>query len=531
VSTTEAPPQPAVPARSGVPRGFSALIGLLAVGAALGVGHLVAALVSPASSPYLAVGDTVVRNSPQFLTEFAKTTFGTVDKTVLLAGMAVVIALVAAAAGLASRRSAQPGVGVVVVLGLLGLAAVVFAPTFAPLDLVAPLVSLGTGVGVFRWLHRHALEVYAPVVGPGSHAGAVSRRTVLRRGALVAGVGALAAGGLGLLLRSGAGSSRQAVTDGLAAARIERAPAIPPGAAFPGYGTPTFLTANADFYRIDVALRIPDQTAAGWKLRLHGMVDKEITLTFDDLLARPLVERAVTLTCVSNPVGGDLISTANFVGVELRDILLEAGVQPGADQIYSTSVDGWYTGTPVDVLMEPGRGALLAIGMNGEALPPEHGFPVRMVVPGLYGFVSATKWVVDLEATTFDNPQKTGYWLERGWSQKAPIKTEARIDFPRGLATVPSGKVTVAGIAWAQHTGIEKVEVRMDGGPWQPAELATEVNYDTWRMWRSDFTLAPGSHTVQARATDRTGAVQTEMPADPVPDGASGWPAVLFTAS
>ena len=318
------------------------------------------------------------------------------------------------------------------------------------------------------------------------------------------------------------------MTERLAAAQlVERAPAIPAGAAFPELGTPTFLTPNPEFYRIDVALRIPSQAADDWSMRIHGMVDNEITLTFDDLLNRPLVERTITMTCVSNPVGGNLISTANFIGVELRDILLEAGIRPGADQLYATSTDGWYTGTPTDVVMEQDRGALLAIGMNGEALPPEHGFPVRMVVPGLYGYVSATKWISDLEVTTFG--AKPGYWLERGWAERAPIKTQSRIDTPRGFASVPAGRVTVAGIAWSQPTGLGAVEVRMDGGAWQEAELSTEVNYDTWRMWRTDFELAPGSHTVQTRATDRAGRTQTESRADPIPDGASGWPATIFT--
>jgi DMSO/TMAO reductase YedYZ molybdopterin-dependent catalytic subunit len=357
----------------------------------------------------------------------------------------------------------------------------------------------------------------------------MSRRKVLIGSSVAVGVVSLGAGvGGSVLLGGGVGDSRQAVTDRLAVARLsERAPAIPAGAAFPELGTPTFLTSNQDFYRIDVALRIPSQAASDWTMRIHGMVENEITLRYDDLLARPLVERTITMTCVSNPVGGDLVSTANFIGVELRDILLEAGVRPGADQLFSTSIDGWYTGTPTDVVMEPDRGALLAIGMNGEALPPEHGFPVRMVVPGLYGFVSATKWVTDIELTTFD--AKQGYWSERRWAQKAPIKTQSRIDFPRGFASVPAGKVTIAGIAWAQHTGIGRVEVRMDGGPWQEAELSTEVSSDTWRMWRTDFTLRAGSHTVQTRATDQHGVTQVETRADPIPDGASGWPATIFS--
>jgi DMSO/TMAO reductase YedYZ molybdopterin-dependent catalytic subunit len=260
------------------------------------------------------------------------------------------------------------------------------------------------------------------------------------------------------------------------------------------------------------------------------MVERELTLSFADLVGRPLVERPITLTCVSNPVGGDLISTANFIGVPLRDILLEAGLDPAADQLFSRSTEGFYTGTPTSVVMEPQRGALLAIGMNGEALPPEHGFPVRMVVPGLYGYVSATKWVVDIEATTFADPLRKGFWFERGWSRLGPIKTMARIDTPRG-STVRAGAVTVAGIAWAQHTGIAKVEVRADGGPWQAATLSAEVSVDTWRMWRAELALPAGSHTVEARTTDKSGYVQTELQADPIPSGASGWPSVSFTVS
>jgi DMSO/TMAO reductase YedYZ molybdopterin-dependent catalytic subunit len=529
VSTAQAPPrsEPSSVA-PGIPRGWAALVGLLAVAAALAAGQLVAGLVAPASSPYLAVGDTVVRLSPHWLTEFAKATFGTADKPVLLTGMAVVIVAVAALAGLAARRHPGPGVVVVIVLGVAGVAAVMYAPAFAPLDMLAPTASLVVGVGVLRWLHRLALSAAAgpddPAVAP---PGGLTRRALLVRSSAAVGVASLAGGAGGLWLGRGVADSRGAVTARLAAAQLtERAPAIPATAAFPELGTPTFLTPNPDFYRIDVALRVPVLSAEDWSMRVHGMVDNELTLTFDDLLSRPLVERPITLACVSNPVGGDLISTATFTGVDLRELLMEAGVRPGADQAFSTSVDGWYTGTPVDVLLEPGRGAMLAIGMNGEALPLEHGFPVRMVVPGLYGFVSATKWINDLELTTFD--AKAGYWLKRGWAERAPIKTQSRIDSPRGFASLPAGRVTVAGIAWSQPTGIGRVEVRMDGGPWQEAELATDVSGDTWRMWRADFDLAPGGHTVQSRATAADGVVQTEAQAEPVPDGATGWPEVSF---
>ncbi|GAY08939.1 molybdopterin-dependent oxidoreductase [Pseudonocardia sp. N23] len=511
-----------------IPRALAALLGVLSVGAAVGAGHLVAGLVSPASSPYVAVGDVAIRLSPQPVVEFAKSAFGTSDKPVLLAGMAVVLVVAAVAAGLASRRTPRAGVVTIVVLGVLGLAAVTVAPTFSPLDIVAPAVSVAAGVLVFRTLHELALAAAAPARPvPGTPPGRVSRRHVLVGTSAAVGLGALAAGAGGIALSGGIEESRAQVAARLAGLDVvRRAPAVPPGVDWAAeLGTTPFLTSNRDFYRIDTALRIPAQRAADWSLRIHGMVGAERTLRFDDLLARPMIEKTVTLACVSNEVGGSLISTATFVGVPLRDLLAETGVARGAEQIFTTSNDGWTAGTPTEVVMEADRDAMLAIAMNGEPLPPEHGFPVRMVVPGLYGFVSATKWITDMELTTFSARQS--YWLRNGWAQEAPIKTEARIDLPRG--TVPAGRVTVAGLAWSQPRGVSKVEVHVDGGPWQVAELATEVSGSTWRMWRTTFDLAAGSHTVQCRATDADGETQVERRADPVPDGATGWPATIFT--
>jgi len=509
-------------------RPVAAMIGVLAVWAALGVGHLVAGLLSAASSPFLAVGDAVVRLSPPSVTEFAKDTFGTSDKLVLLSAMFVVITLVGAVAGLLSRERPNTGAWLIAALGGLGALAVYTSPMFADLDLVAPAAAMLAGIGALRWLHHLGLAARSPEAAGGG----VSRRAVLVGGSAAVGLGALASAGVGALVGRDVQASRADVTAQLAGATYaERAAQAPAAAAFPQLGTPTYLTANSDFYRIDTALRIPTLSAADWRLRVHGMVERELTLSFADLIGRPLVERPITLTCVSNPVGGDLISTANFIGVPLRDVLLEAGLDPAADQLFSRSTEGFYTGTPTSVVMEPQRGALLAIGMNGEALPPEHGFPVRMVVPGLYGYVSATKWVVDIEATTFADPLRRGFWFERGWSLLGPIKTMARIDTPRDSATVTADTVTVAGIAWAQHTGIAKVEVRADGGPWQAATLSDEVSTDTWRMWHAELALPPGEHSVEARATDKSGYVQTDQRAEPIPNGASGWPGVGFTVN
>jgi DMSO/TMAO reductase YedYZ molybdopterin-dependent catalytic subunit len=505
-------------------RAFAALIGLLAVGSAIGAGQLVGGLLSPSSAPFIAVGDATVRLSPQWLVEFAKTSFGTSDKPVLLAGMAVVIALVAVGGGLASRRSPTPGIAVVVVLGAVALLAVVSSPTFSPLDLVAPAASFGAGMLVFRRLHELRTRVgQAP-----DEQLRESRRRVLIGTSAAIGAGAVAATGIGSWVGRDVAGSRDEVTAALGEAGYPKAPPIPPTAAFADPGTTPFITSNADFYRIDAALRIPTLTASDWQLHIHGMVDKEISLSFADLMARPLVERTITLLCVSNEVGGPYISTTNFIGVDLRAILLEAGVSPDAEMVLSTSTDGWTCGTPTDVLLEPDRGALLAVGMNGEALPAEHGFPVRMVVPGLYGYVSATKWVVDMEVTTFD--RRESYWVQRGWAEQAPIKTESRIDVP-SRDTVPAGELVVAGAAWSQPVGVAKVEVRMDSGAWQEAELGTEVNPVTWRMWRTTFTVPPGTHLFQVRATDHNGNTQTEQVRDVVPDGATGWHTIRVTAS
>jgi hypothetical protein len=266
--------------------------------------------------------------------------------------------------------------------------------------------------------------------------------------------------------------------------------------------------------------------AEDWRLRIHGMVDRELTLDWADLTSRPLVERTVTMTCVSNEVGGPYLSTSNFTGVLLADILTEAGVQRGADQVFTTSVDGWTCGSPTEILADPSRQAMLVIGMNREPLPIEHGFPVRMIVPGLYGFVSATKWITDMELTTF--AAKRAYWLQRDWGQRAPIKTMSRIDSPGSFARV-SPDTPITGVAWAQTKGIEKVEVRVDQGEWRPAELSTEVNVDTWRMFRLPGRWEPGGHVAEVRATDKTGSTQTVDRVAPIPDGASGWHSVQFT--
>ena len=494
-------------------------IGLLSAGVAVSVGHLAAGLVGGTSSPVIAIGSTAIDASPEWLKSYAIRTFGTNDKAVLVAGIGLVVAILAIIIGVITLHRPRAGVVALVALGTLGAAAAVARPENGLGAAVPSVVATGAGLGTF-WRLRRAAGLPAPVSGAGE-AGAKLPPSFDRRRFLLAGAGAAglaAVSGLAgrfLMRRAEASASRAAVR---IPAPADVAPLPPAGADLHIPDLGPFITPNDRFYRVDTALLVPSVTAEGWTLRVHGMVRKELSLDYSTLLSRPLIERDVTLTCVSNPVGGRYIGNARWIGAPLADLLREAGVSPAADQIVSRSVDGFTVGTPTAVVMD-GRDAMLAIAMNGEPLPLEHGFPVRMIVPGLYGYVSATKWLVDIELTTFG--AYDAYWVRRGWAQQAPIKTESRIDTPKQSATVAVGPVTVAGVAWAQHRGISRVEVSVDGA-WQPARLAAQDTIDTWRQWVFVWDATPGDHTLAVRATDDTGATQTATPADPAPNGATG---------
>ena len=325
-------------------------------------------------------------------------------------------------------------------------------------------------------------------------------------------------------------NARQSVTQARAALRLpapaEPAPPLPAGTDLHIPGLSSFITPNSTFYRVDTAIVLPEVDPQKWQLHIHGMVDREITMSFAELLRKPLIEHYVTLTCVSNPVAGPYIGNAKWLGASLASIIREARPQAGATQLLCTSVDGFTSGTPLQAVLD-GPDALLAIAMNGTALPVEHGFPARMVVPGLYGYVSATKWVTDIHVTTYAT--QTSYWAQRGWSQQAPIKTESRIDVPLSGATISPGRTAVAGVAWAQHKGIDAVEVRVDQGPWHEATLAAVPGIDTWRQWVWYWDATPGNHVIEARATDDTGYTQTAVQAPPPPNGATGYPSITAT--
>jgi DMSO/TMAO reductase YedYZ molybdopterin-dependent catalytic subunit len=362
--------------------------------------------------------------------------------------------------------------------------------------------------------------------GSGAQGGPPARRQFL----VAAGVSAAAAaigevGGRSLATRKNVSLAQQSLRFPKAA---EPVAALPRGVNLPVPGISPFITPNGQFYRVDTALLIPQVDPSNWKLRIHGMVAREVTITFDELLHRPLIEDYLTLCCVSNPVGGPYIGNAKWLGASLAALIREARPARGADQLLATSVDGFTSGSPLQVVLD-GRDSLLAVAMNGAALPTAHGFPARLVVPGLFGYVSACKWVVDLEVTTFAAAQ--AYWVPRGWSQMGPIKTESRIDVPTDGKSVKAGKVSVAGVAWAQHKGIEAVEARVDNGPWHEATLAVVPGIDTWRQWAWEWDATPGTHLIEARATDKTGYTQTSVAEDVAPNGASGYPATQVSVS
>ncbi|QKT09388.1 molybdopterin-dependent oxidoreductase [Rhodococcus sp. W8901] len=502
-----------------------ALSGVLAAAMVLGVGELLSVPIGAESSPFFAVGSTTVDRSPAWAREFAITTFGTGDKPALFVGMSILIVLLTAVAGMIEQPRRPYGSAILLALGIVGVYAATHRPGATAVHALPTIAGVAAGILTLRVLTARARVPEGAAV----EVSGMPRRTFLILAASVA-AAAAAAAATGRYLAgtvSGAIRNRSNLTlPGVAAA--DRAAPIAPGTDIAVPDVTPFITADDDFYRIDTALQVPMLTTENWRLRIHGMVDREVTLTWDDLTARKPIERAVTLTCVSNEVGGHLAGNATWIGYRIADLLDEVGVSPTADMLLSTSSDGFTVGTPVAVLRD-GRDAILAVAMNGRPLPFEHGYPVRQVVPGLYGFVSATKWVVDWELTRFDRAE--AYWTRRGWAEQAPIKTASRIDVPAAFGRITAGPRVVAGTAWAQHRGIARVEVRVDGGEWQTATLAPPYSIDTWRQWTWQWDAPPGVHNLQVRATDLDGNTQTEKRTAPIPDGASGWHSCTVTVS
>jgi DMSO/TMAO reductase YedYZ molybdopterin-dependent catalytic subunit len=480
--------------------------GVLAALAGLAAGSVVAGLLGTRQTPVVAIGSAFIDRVPPWLKDLAIAWFGTNDKTALRVGILTVLLVLAAVGGILAVRRYWAGALITVVLAGVAVVAASTRPDSGQTGFIPSAVAGITALLILRLFARRLEPLLA------SPDDGVSRRGFLQLSAGVA-IGSAAIGALGRIV----GGNRAAVADARAALNLPKPPTLDPPAGVQADGATSWATSNEDFYRIDTALSVPQILPSDWKLRIHGMVDRELELTFDDLLKRQVVHKWVTLACVSNEVGGDLIGNALWSGVLLKDLLNEAGPSKEADAIQSKSKDGFTAGTPLSTLLDD-RQSMLAFAMNGQPLPVEHGFPVRIVVPGLYGYVSATKWLTDIEVTRFD--QFEAYWTPRGWSELGPIKLSSRIDVPRSKAE--PGTVTVAGVAWDQHVGVSKVEVRVDGGPWQQATLAADASIDTWRQWHWSWDAPRGNHVLQVRAFDAKGNPQIEASAPPAPNGSTG---------
>ncbi len=485
--------------------------GLVATLVGVAAGHVLASLLNPDSSPVLAVGSAVIDATPTPVKEWAVANFGSKDKPILIGSVMAGVLVLAGVAGVLTRRRFRLGATMLVVLVAIPAVAALTRPGAELLDLLPSLLAAGAGVGSLRLLdslsHR-TLLAHDEASGPS------------RRGVLIGAGGMLALaavmGGAGRLITR----VRSKIGDITYPTPASPAGEFPTGLEEKYPQITSLRVPTEDFYRVDTRLDTPLVDIEGWTLTIDGDVDQELTFTFDELLEMPLIERDITLTCVSNSVGGPYVGGARWIGVRLTDLLDQAGVGSKADQIISTDFDGMTIGTPLDLATD-GRDAMIALGMNGAPLPREHGYPARMVVPGLYGFISATKWITRITLTTY--AEKKSYWTERDWSTVAPIKASARIDTPKSLQEIPAGKTIVGGVAWAQDAmGVKQVQVKVDGGAWQDATLGPDVNNVYWRQWFYEWDASSGQHSVAARVITGSGEEQVAVRAEPFPEGSSG---------
>ncbi|MBC7519163.1 MAG: molybdopterin-dependent oxidoreductase [Microbacteriaceae bacterium] len=510
---------------------WSSLVGVVTALVTLATAQVLSAALGGVGDPLLAVGSLLVDLAPPELKTLVIDLFSTGDKLFLFLSIAVVLLALSVIVGVLQLRKPPLGLLVLVGVGAVALLAVVTRAGVTPLSPLPILGGLATGILLLRVLigrlsawrdARQPIGLQAPGTrnwAEPQHPASIERRRFLVL-ALVAGISAAVVGSAARTM-SAASSAVTAVRKAiLLPAAVAPAPELAVTSTLDVAGISPFVTPTADFYRIDTALQVPAVDPTTWKLRITGMVEQEIEIGFDELLALPLEEHYVTLACVSNEVGGNLIGNALWRGYPIRELLARARPTAGADMVLSTSIDGFTASTPLSILTDADTAALLAVGMNGALLPLDHGFPVRMVVPGLFGYVSATKWVVELKVTTF--AKDMGYWTSRGWSAKGPVKLSSRIDTPLDGSTQKAGRLAIAGVAWAQHTGISRVEVRVDDGAWQEATLANRVTPDAWLQWSYDWAATSGMHRVTVRAVDSNGRTQTAAEAPPAPDGSTG---------
>ena len=495
-----------------------AFAGAVAVGAALAIGEILAGVLPGVPSPLLAVARFVVDIQPPGAKDLVVGLFGTADK--LAFQVFIVLVGLAVGAGLGRLSPARPTLAAGVLAAFAGagfLASLRDPEVTVPLSAGAAATEAVAGI----WLLQRLVAVAGAAPALGSAAMPDwSRRSLLRTGGAIA-VGSVVVGAVGRYLLE-----RQRAPATPADVPVAPVPAdLPSGADIATAdlqraGLTPIVVPSDSFYRIDTAFIPPTVDRSTWSLKVQGMVDREVTLTYDELVAMPLVEQYVTIACVSNVVGGKLVGNAKWTGVRLRDVLAMAGVHPDADQLVGQSVDGFTAGMPVEWVMDQSRTPMIAVAMNDAPLPRDHGYPARLIIPGLYGYVSATKWLASLQLTRFDQFQ--GFWVPLGWAQKAPILTQSRIDVPNDGANLTAGHTPIAGVAWAPDRGIKAVEVRIDGGDWAPAKLSTPISKATWVQWLYDWDAPTGAHSIEVRATDGTGQVQTDEQSSPAPDGARG---------
>ncbi len=497
----------------------SALSGIIASGVSLGVAEALATMVDRGRSPVLSVGAQVINYTPSALKDWAIRTFGTADKAVLVGSVLVVVLLLGASSGLLAKKHFVAGSIPFLIFGALAYGASTNDPLVRIQSMVPVLItSVVAGIATLAWL----ISRIDPKSSDATALAANRRTFLVSAGGAAAFAGATFALGKRATRRVVASADRSSVSLPVAA---DLAGPIGPSIANI-QGTSRLYTPNDEFYRIDTALGTPMVDLSTWRLKIGGMVDRPFELSYDEILSLPMVERDITISCVSNKVGGGLVGNARWQGVPLSYLLAKAGVHAGATQFVSRSVDGWNCGFPTELALD-GRDAILAVAMNGEPLPFAHGFPARIVVPGIYGYVSATKWISEIELTTWE--AFDGYWVPRGWAKEGPIKTESRIDVPRSRSQIPAGPGLVGGVAWAPHTGIAKVEARVNEGEWVEGWLSDSIGDDSWSQWGAKLEFTTGPQVVEVRATDKSGYTQTEERTDPRPDGATGWHSVTLT--
>ena len=498
---------------------ISRLLGIVAVGAGLAIAQLLASIKGNWRAPVVSIGNRVIDYVPASIKELAIRTFGINDKNALVITIYFVVLVLASLIGQAyfSGRQRRAIATVATMVALASISAL-FNANSNLLSVIPALAAGGTTIWVLRALKMR------------STAGAEENESMNRRG-LLKSVGLVAIGSVGAVvvgnyLRSHASAQLQRLTIVLPKA-LKFLPPPPPDPALTIPGLSRLFTPNNEFYRIDTAITVPNVNLESWRLRIDGMVANPREFTYKELTDRPVFQLDDTIACVSNEVGGTLVGNARWLGIRLDDLVKEASPYGSADQVMGHSVDGFTAGFPLAAL--DGRDAMIAIGMNGEPLPIDHGFPARIIVPGLYGYVSATKWLTRIELTRFDRAE--GYWVPRGWSAQAPIKTQSRIDTPSMGSLLKPGRRVVAGVAWAPTRGISKVEVRVDNGTWREATLGPALAKTTWRQWWIDWDAKRGSRTLSVRATDGTGALQSSRSVPVAPNGAEGWHTIDVTVA